>query len=99
MDLWSDLTVALDLAVGGKGPLALLSALFFFCLTSPMDFANLCMRMGYALEDLPDRSHFLNIIFEIPMLFFNIYLVLGYVHLRTICCAAHSLMVCLPWEQ
>lgn len=78
MDLWSDLTVALDLAFGKNTKLGLVSALFFFCITSPVDFANLCMRISYALEDLPDRSHLLNIIFEIPMLAFNLFLVLGY---------------------
>jgi hypothetical protein len=77
MDLWSDLTVAVDLAFGKNTKLGLLSALFFFCIASPVDLANLCMRISYPLEDLPDRSHFLNIIFEIPMLAFNLFLVLG----------------------
>lgn len=77
MDLWSDLTVALDLAFGRTTTLGLLSALFFFCVASPVDFANLCMRIGYSLEDLPDRSHLLNIIFEIPMLAFNLFLAFG----------------------
>ncbi|NJR41742.1 MAG: hypothetical protein HC767_02805 [Akkermansiaceae bacterium] len=84
MDMWSDLTVALDLVFGKNTKLGLASALFFFCFASPVDYANLCMRISYSLEDLPDRSHLLNILFEIPMLAFNLFLVLGYAQMSRI---------------
>lgn len=77
MDLWSDLTVALGLAFDSDTRLGLVAALFFFCIASPVDFANLCIRTSFALEDMPDRTHLMNIIFETPMLIFNLYLVLG----------------------
>jgi hypothetical protein len=77
MDLWSDLSVALDLALGDNTKVGLFSACFFFAVASPLDFMNLCMRTSYSLEDLPDRSHLFNVIFETPMLAFNLYLVLG----------------------
>lgn len=77
MDLWSDLTVALGLAFDSKTRLGVAAALFFFCVASPVDFANLCIRTSFALEDAPQRTHLMNIIFETPMLAFNLYLVLG----------------------
>lgn len=77
MDLWSDLTVALGLAFDSETRLGVAAALFFFCVASPVDFANLCIRTSFALEDAPQRTHLMNIIFETPMLAFNLYLVLG----------------------
>jgi hypothetical protein len=76
IDLWYDAAVGIRL-FASQDPNAgwLVACLLFLCIT-PIDFANLCLRTSHALDQVPRQSHLMNLCMEIPMLGFNIYIVL-----------------------
>ena len=73
MDLWYDLTTFIHLAFVGSKNSGYVLTVVLYSLFVPLDNTNLFIRTGYCLEDIPERSHLFNLIFEIPMLLFNIY--------------------------
>jgi hypothetical protein len=73
MDLWYDLTNFIHLAFVGGGNSGYVATVILFSMFCPLDMFNLFIRTGYCLEDIPERSHLFNFIFEIPMLLFNVY--------------------------
>ena len=76
MDLWYDLTNFIHLAFVGGQNSGYVATVVLFSMFVPLDMFNLFIRTGYSLEDIPARSHLLNMLFEIPMLFFNVYVLL-----------------------
>lgn len=49
-----------------------------FCLFIPIDFCNFVLRTSIPLEKMPRRSHFMNLLMEVPMLGLNVYIILQY---------------------
>lgn len=73
IDLWYDLTNFIHLAFVGGSNAGYVVTVVLYSMFVPLDMFNLFIRTGYCLEDIPARSHLFNLIFEVPMLLFNIY--------------------------
>jgi hypothetical protein len=76
MDLWYDLTNFIHLAFVGGNNAGYYITVVLYSMFVPLDMFNLFIRTGYCLEDIPARSHLLNFMFEILMMFFNIYVLI-----------------------
>ena len=89
MDLWYDLTTFIHLAFVGGSNAGYVVTVVLYSMFVPLDMFNLFIRTGYCLEDIPARSHLFNLIFEVPMLLFNIYV------MATCAPLLHCMVVCL----
>lgn len=76
MDLWYDFTNFLHLAFVGSDNSGYIFTVVVFSCFVPLDMLNLFIRTGYCLEDIPARSHLYNLVFEVPMLSFNIFVLI-----------------------
>lgn len=76
MDLWYDMTNFIHLAFVGGNNFGYYITVVLYSIFEPLDMFNLFIRTGYCLEDIPARSHLFNFMFEIPMMLFNIYVLL-----------------------
>jgi hypothetical protein len=90
MDLWYDMTTAIHVAFTGHGSPGFVATMILYSIVGPLDMFNLFIRTGYCLEDIPARSHLLNLTFEVPMLLFNIYV------LKT-CALSYQLLWCVMY--